>query len=352
MTPTTVLEKDGLAAAWAKLKEENPRLRIRDAATHLRVSEAQLLATRSGGGVTRLRPEFVEILQQLHRLGRIMALTRNEEIVHERKGVYQNVEAIKGHTKMGIAVNEDIDLRIFFDPWTFAFANVEEGARGTMRSFQFFDGAGDAIHKVFLTDASDVNEFEAIVSEFKSDDQSSGLNVTERAANPVERPDSEIDVDGFRKAWAELKDTHDFYPMTRKFKVEREQALRLADPEMARPIDVALFKRVFEEASSRKLPIMVFVGNHGMIQIHTGPVENVVEARGWFNVMDEPFNLHIDQDNIARAYLVKKPTDDGIVTSVELFNKDGENVALIFGKRKPGIPESEDWRKLVADLFD
>src|SRR6201999_74705 len=101
-----------------------------------------------------------------------------------------------------------------------------------------------------------------------------------------------------------------------------------------------------------KLPIMVFVGNAGIIQIHTGTVENVLDARGWFNVMDEAFNLHIDQDKIARAYVVKKPTDDGIVTSLELFNEAGENVALLFGKRKPGIPESEDWRLLVNDLLN
>lgn len=350
MTPTTAKQGIDLAHAWALVKEEDPKLRIRDAAKRLGVGEAQLLATRVGSGVTRLRPEFVEILQQLHRLGRIMALTRNEEIVHERKGEYKNVESIKGHGPMGLAVNDDIDLRIFFSPWKFAFASVDEGPRGVMRSFQFFDGAGDAIHKVYLTEASDVAAFENIVEQFRSDDQTPTLDVLPRAAKPPERPDSEIDVKGFRKAWAELRDTHDFYPMTRKFGVEREQALRLADPEMARPVAAETFKFILNEASARKLPIMVFVGNHGMIQIHTGPVENVLEARGWFNVMDEPFNLHIDQSKIARAYIVKKPTDDGIVTSLEIFNEEGENVALFFGKRKPGIPESEDWRRLIAEV--
>lgn len=351
MTPTTAKEEKDLAQVWAEFKAESPSLRIRDAAKALNVGEAELLATRIGNGVTKLRPEFVEILQEFHRLGRIMALTRNEEIVHERKGIYKNVESIKGHGPMGLVVNDDIDLRIFFSPWKFAFASTEEGARGTMRSFQFFDGAGDAIHKVFLTDASDVAEYEKLVEQFRSDDQTAVIEVAERAAKPVEKPDSEIDVEGFRAAWAELKDTHDFYPMTRKFRVEREQALRLADPQWVSPVAADSFKFILENASERKLPIMVFVGNHGMIQIHTGPVEKVLEARGWFNVMDEPFNLHINQEKIARAYVVKKPTADGIVTSLEIFNEEGENVALFFGKRKPGIPESEDWRVLVANLL-
>lgn len=351
MIATTVKDKNELADSWAKLKADDPRIRIRDAAAKLGVSEAELLATRVGNGVTRLRPEFIEILQQLHRLGRIMALTRNEEIVHERKGIYKNIEAVSGHGKMGIAVNDDIDLRIFFAPWTFAFASVEEGARGLSRSIQFFDASGDAIHKVFLTETSDIAAFDEIVSEFESDDRSTAISVQPRAAEKPDRDDAEIDVEGFRAAWSELKDTHDFFPMLKKFKVGREQALRLADPEFSIKVDAKSFRYIFEEARDRSLPIMVFVGNHGMIQIHTGPVENVLDARGWFNVMDEPFNLHIDQDKITSAYVVKKPTEDGIVTSLEIFNDKGENVALIFGKRKPGIPESEDWRTLVKDLL-
>ena len=95
---------------------------------------------------------------------------------------------------------------------------------------------------------------------------------------------------------------------------------------------------------------MVFVGNDGIIQIHTGEVEKVLEARGWFNVMDERFNLHINQTEIASAWIVKKPTDVGVVSSLEIFNRRSENVALFFGKRKPGIPEKEEWRELLATI--
>jgi putative hemin transport protein len=105
-----------------------------------------------------------------------------------------------------------------------------------------------------------------------------------------------------------------------------------------------------QKAAERKLPIMVFVGNRGIIQIHTGTVEKLFEYGEWYNVMDEAFNLHAKETEIEKAYVVKKPTDDGTVTSIEFFNKDDEDVALFFGKRKPGIPEMQDWRDLVAEL--
>ena len=48
-----------------------------------------------------------------------------------------------------------------------------------------------------------------------------------------------------------------------------------------------------------------------MIQIHTGPVNRVLEARGWFNVLDPDFNLHINEADITRCWVVRKPTKDG-----------------------------------------
>ena len=343
-TQTTLKER------WTQFRALNPTTRIRDAAAQLESSEAELLATDCGETVTRLTDDFPELLQELHTLGRIMALTRNEEIVHERKGEYKNVEVMDGHGKMGLVLGDDIDLRIFFNNWHFGFAVISENPRGLMRSFQFFDIDGTAVHKVFLTDESDLAAYENLVEKYRSADQSTAINVSSKPEKESEKSDAEIDVEGFRAAWAELKDTHDFFPLLRKFGVAREQALRLADRNFAFQVPTETYQYILHKASQTGLPIMVFVGNDGIIQIHTGEVEKVLEARGWFNVMDERFNLHINQAEIASAWIVKKPTDDGIVSSLEIFNRHGENVALFFGKRKPGIPEKEEWRELLATV--
>ena len=97
------------------------------------------------------------------------------------------------------------------------------------------------------------------------------------------------------------------------------------------------------------VPIMVFVGNPGMIQIHGGPVQRVEVLGPWLNVLDRDFNLHLRADQVAHAWVVRKPTHDGIVTSLELFDAHGETIAMLFGERKPGQPERPEWRRLVAD---
>ncbi len=53
---------------------------------------------------------------------------------------------------------------------------------------------------------------------------------------------------------------------------------------------------------------------------------------------------------VARVFSVRKPTDDGIVTSIEAFDDRDRNILLMFGERKPGKPELESWRALVARI--
>ncbi|WP_262152374.1 hemin-degrading factor [Chryseobacterium foetidum] len=333
-----------LKEKWEALKAENPHLRIRNAADQLGVSEVELLATNVGEGVTVLKPEFANILTEVEQLGKVMALTRNDECVHERKGVYKNGDFSSPHAQL--FVNEDIDLRIFQNHWRSAFGVVE----GDRKSLQFFGKDGLALHKIYLTKDSNAQAFDTIVEKFKAEDQSAALEFETVAPKAEEKADSEIDVEGFQKSWTELKDTHDFFMMTRKFGVSRTQALRLAPEGYARKIDNSKVVNVLEEASEKSLPIMIFVGNRGIIQIHTGEVKKTMWHQQWFNVMDPDFNLHLDVTKIAEAWIVKKPTEDGEVTAIEVFNKEGDFIVQFFGKRKPGIPELQEWKDLVAGL--
>ncbi|MDR6525987.1 putative hemin transport protein [Chryseobacterium rhizosphaerae] len=333
-----------LKEKWEALKAENPHVRIRNAAAQLGVSEAELLATGVGEGVTVLKPEFAGILTEAGQLGKVMALTRNDECVHERKGTYLNGDFSSPHAQL--FVGEDIDLRIFLNHWKFAFAVVE----GDKKSLQFFGKDGLALHKIYLTKDSNDSAFEAIVEKFKAEDQNQAFVFEAVAPKQAEKADAEIDVDGFKKAWTELKDTHDFFMMTRKFGVSRTQALRLAPEGFTKKIDNAKVVNVLEDASEKNTPIMAFVGNRGIIQIHTGNVKKTLWHQQWFNVMDPDFNLHLDVTKIAEAWIVKKPTEDGEVTAIEVFNADGDFIVQFFGKRKPGIPELQEWKDLVAEL--
>ena len=338
-----------LKQQWETLKAENPHLRIRNAAEKLGVSEAELVATQAGETVTRLRPEFASILSEVETLGKVMGLTRNDECVHERKGVYLNADFSNPHA--GLFVGEDIDLRIFIGHWAKAYAVAEKSEHGDRKSLQFFGKDGLAIHKIYLTADSDAAAFDALVEKYKSEDQGTEESTVAVPLNIDEKPDTDIDVPAFQTAWQNLKDTHEFFGMLRKFGVTRTQALRLAPSEKhAKKVNKEVIVKMLEGAAESKLPVMVFVGNRGNIQIHTGRVRKTMWHNEWFNVMDPDFNLHLDTSKIAQTWIVRKPTEDGEVTAIEVFNDLGEIIVQFFGKRKPGIPELTEWKELVASL--
>jgi putative hemin transport protein len=340
---------NSLKSQWEALKAENPHLRIRNAAEQLGVSEAELVAASIGETVTRLRPEFAAILTEVEKLGKVMALTRNDECVHERKGIYLNPDFSSPFA--GLFVGEDIDLRIFLSHWDKAFAVAEKGEHGDRKSLQFFGKDGLAIHKIYLTKDSNETAFDVLVQQFKSDNQNTDETTVEVPLVIDEKPDSDIDVKGFQEAWLNLPDTHAFFGMLKKFGVTRTQALRLAPNEhLAKKADKNIVVKMLEGAAEQKLPIMCFVGNRGNIQIHTGLVRKTMWHNQWFNVMDPDFNLHLDTDKIAQVWIVRKFTTDGEVTAVEVYNEMGEIIVQFFGKRKPGIPELTEWRELVASL--
>jgi len=153
-----------------------------------------------------------------------------------------------------------------------------------------------------------------------------------------------------RAHWLALQDTHDFFLMLRQFQVSRLGALRAAGDDLAQQVEADAVEKMLTQAAATQLPIMCFVANRGIVQIHTGPVKKLLRTGPWFNVLDESFNLHLNTEAVTSSWVVSKPTVDGWVTSLELYNADGELIVQFFGARKPGQAELSAWRELLLSL--
>lgn len=335
-----------LRSAFLLAKTER-KLRNCDAAAALGVSEGEAIAACVGAEAVRLLPRFVELFEEVPQLGPVMALTRNDCAVHEKDGVYQNMSH---HELVGLALGNAIDLRIFYKQWAFGCAIIEETGSGIQKSLQFYDHHGRAIHKVFLREHSHHEAFDQIIARWRDPDQQPGMHFAPILTAAPEKPDTDIDIEGFRVAWGAMTDTHQFFGLLRDFGVTRPQGLRLASPQFARRVNNNAARSMFEQAAKTALPIMVFVGNNGMLQIHSGIVVNIKVTGPWLNVLDPAFNLHLREDLIDSSWVVSKPTHDGDVTSLELFDRDGQTIAMLFGARKPGQAELPAWREIAMRL--
>ena len=103
-----------LAERWSTLRAEQPKLQIRDAARALGVSEAQLLATNIGNGVTRLQADGNqprEIMRAALDLGLVQAITRNENGVIETTGTASKFKQAGDKSEQADAKDPETEAR-------------------------------------------------------------------------------------------------------------------------------------------------------------------------------------------------------------------------------------------------
>jgi putative hemin transport protein len=356
-----------LAERWSTLRTEQPKLQIRDAARALGVSEAQLLATNIGKGVTRLQADGNqprEIMRAALDLGVVQAITRNENGVIETTGVASKFKQAGDKSEQADAKQDpetearqrniaggylggQIDLRFHFENWKYAFAVEQAGRDGKpTRSLQFFDANGTAVHKIYLRNEPGVAVYDKLVATLRLPQQSAELNVVAVAPKAAEKPDAEIDVKEFQLAWKDMTDVHQFAQIMREFHLSREQALRLAPAGVVERVTPQALRTLLENAAKDKVAIMVFLGNEGLTQIYSGKIEKTMAAGGFFNVLDPDFNLHIRDTALRSGWVVKR----GGVTSVEFFDNDGTQVVSFFGVRERGKPQPQSWVDLANSL--
>lgn len=337
-----------LKEQYNQYKEAHPKARIRDISIVLGVSEMELLEIANVEQLTYLGNNFKGVLKDAHALGHVMALTRNEHAVHETKGVYENVSFME-KAPMGIAHNPIIDLRYFLSNWAHVYAAVFQSGKRTMHSLQFFDKYGNAVHKIYATPQSNLEAYQTLVDKYKTGNRMQAPLEAEKV-QPSAKTDTSLDIGAFQTAWLNMKDTHDFFGLLRKYNLTRQAAFCIAPEGTTYRVEKKAIVAMLEMAVASGTPIMVFLGNKSCLQIFSGNIHKVVEMNGWYNVLDKDFNLHLQLEAIEEAWVVKKYTTDGIVTSLELFDKDGNQILYCFGQRKPGIPELEMWRTIIAKL--
>src|ERR1700728_3311372 len=277
------------------LLASEPRLRGRALADRLGVSEAQILMLERGRSACLLRSEWPEILGKVHLLGTVMAFTRNDSVLHQKIGRYGEVILENGRA---LVVGEEINLRPFFERWRYGFAVRE----GILKSLQFCDRFGKAVHKIYLLDDSDSRAFDELVESFECKRHEIAPAVERRPNIIGKRLDFAIDIESFWSEWDAQRDLHEFTRLLKRRALRHIHAFRLAGDERARQLSAKTFGRAVEMAAERTVPIVVQIENEGAVQIHAGPLTNVTRNRRWLNVIDPTFNFHLFEEAIVETW--------------------------------------------------
>ncbi len=325
---------------------ENTGLRARDLAGKLGVAEADLLAAQTGTGVTRIAAHPDQLMPAVCSLGEVMALTRNDSVVHERTGTYDDWHP-GDHAAM--ILGPEIDLRIFPSHWVHGFAVQNTTGKGPARSLQVFDSSGEAIHKIYSRDGTNLDQWDRVVADLVTGETADSLDLTD--PKPIDGPRTRPEkAEELRSAWARMTDTHQFLRLVSKMKMNRLGAYRIAGAPFAIPLAPDALNSALITCAADAVPIMLFVGNRGCIQIHSGRIETLKEMGPWQNVLDPRFNLHLRLDQVAEVWLVEKPTRRGPALSIEAFTDQGDLILQLFGYRKEGEEQTEAFATMTQML--
>ncbi|WLD59181.1 hemin-degrading factor [Salinispirillum sp. LH 10-3-1] len=338
-----------LAERWAMLREQQSGLRIRNAAALLSVSEVELLATLCGQQhsqaeeqVTRLVCAPYDLLAELHSVGPLMALVRNEHAVHETIGSFGKLSG-NGPVRLFLGAQ---DQRLFAFRWTKAFFSKTDARE----SIQFFNAQGSASFKLFTRPDTDMDAWAKLVSRYVAEDQSQTETVAPASPETQKVILSHDEAARLRERWGALRDIHQFNQLLRDFEVGRLTAVQYAGNEWVREVSSDAIELALTQAKEQQLSIMTFVSNGDIVQIHTGVPDRLLRTGPWFNVLDPSFNLHLNTAGIAQAWVITRPTGDGLVTTLEAFDAHGNSILQLFGERHEGEPELAEWRALTEQL--
>lgn len=328
------------------LREKNINLRDSEFVKSIGITEVELVAAFATiGKAERLKVDVPLFLKNAHRLGEIMALTRNDYAVSEKKGHFQNV--FPG-SDISMTLGQ-IDLRIFQNNWKFAFARDMVIHDRAIRSLQFFDAHGEAVFKLYPEPTTNLDEWDRLIVLLANDAPTDSIEVLPPAPKNGSTSHN-ADIEEFRNRWRQMTDLHQLHNILKELKIGRHDAVKFVGSEFANEVRTDSVEILLQRAVENQVPIMCFVGNKGCIQIFTGQVEKLKKIDGWFNILDEKFHLHLLTSGISRVWHVRKPTSDGYINSLEVFDYNGEMIIQFFGKRSAGEPECDAWRNILAGL--
>ena len=136
MAATAEMTPDRIRACRA----DAPKLRDRDVAENLGISEAELVAAHVGADgprrAVRVAAHPDQLMPAAEAMGEVMSLTRNPSAVHEKIGRYGN-DHMGQHAAM--VLTEAVDLRILPSHWRHAFLLEVDADEGVRRSLQVPD---------------------------------------------------------------------------------------------------------------------------------------------------------------------------------------------------------------------
>lgn len=209
---------------------------------------------------------------------------------------------------------------------------------------------GAIVNQIYLENTEGIPAFDHLAAEFAADDQHTAVTASTRRPDQEHRPHADLDVQVLRTAWQHMTDVHEFSRLIKDLGIKREQAFELIGSDFAYRVDASALPALLDHVKQNSQPVMIFVGNNGMTQIYNGTISTIQSTGESYLALNQDMRLHLQTANIHHGWVVRRPARNGIITSVEFYDAQGEQIVNVFSRRGRNTEESPAWRKIVAGL--
>ena len=299
-------------------KENNKKIRIRDVAKKLNVSEAELLSTKVNDDVSYLKIKnynlfFKDILNS----DKLMFLIRTDNIVHE---------LIVDSSYIDIKKNSFFDLKQNFPilefnskSFSYTFFEKKNHSGKELRSFQIFNKSGHSVLKIYLKGKS-TYIFDRIAKKYTIEYD----YIIQKNKHKFFVDSNKIEIFSFFKT---------DYNLDAKFALDKQ--INLGNNTL---------RYILEKSSAKKVPIQIHAFGNTIIQYYRGKVNNVIDFGPWINIIDKGFNIHIFESKITNAFLNKYTDNNNTLFVINFFDIDNNHVL--------GISPIRDYEKELNKIID
>jgi putative hemin transport protein len=323
------------------LAEENSKINPREQAERIGVSEGAMVASSCGEGTVRLKRERSAQLCQWVEFGEVLSVSRNRAALLEVQGRYPKCQFFEG---LGWMQGAPLDLRLNLSQWAEGFYVPADETRGA--SFQYFNGDGIAVHKLFFPPGRAPDA--AWINSQQHRNQKPDFEWTRSPGTGYSGDEAaELDHEQFMKKWETLGELHNFNRLLKQFCLSRLQAIRMAGEDHAQRLNREAAARVLEEAARAEICIELELDNGGLSQRYRGVLPRLESYGKWINLLSDRFNLHLDESQINQVWRVAVPTKHGVVHVLEIFDKsDRPALRLIPADGLQG-KEPSAWKEIM-----
>lgn len=212
---------------------------------------AHQFAGRTGGSVCLISAEAAGFYREFGALGEILVSVANCSAGLERRMDAQEWSAKRAFNALDSRSGRDFPRS---GGEVLALAVLRGGPGYAGRSLQFIDPGTYCSHKVFLTENSDIQQFDRFVERFRKDAPGAVGRMRHGAVPGVPGAGAKVSVRSLRKHWASLQSREDLCELLQQWKLRRVDALQRVGERLARRIPVEALFSCVEMLSVLQLP--------------------------------------------------------------------------------------------------